>query len=114
MKTLYTGDLDPALQITLRDEAGGVLDATDPSVGIRIIGKRLGVPVFEHEPTSRTLVGENTLLVMEWEEGDTAEPGRIKIEVEVTWPDLEIPGGRPQTFVGDKPIQILKDADYVG
>lgn len=89
--TMYTGDLEPALEVTL--SAADPVDVTT-ATAVKIIGTRDGeTAVFTRAPTTTTVVGDTSVVTMAWVDGDTDDPGRIYIEVEVQWP-----GVRPQTF----------------
>jgi predicted dehydrogenase len=99
---MYTGDLEPSLEITLSGREP--VDAT--TVPVRIIGTRGGVIVIDQPPTTKTLSGDTTVLTYQWQSGDTATPGPIEFEVEVMWP-----GNRPQTFESCNRVVIKKDAD---
>ena len=107
--TMRTGDLEPDLEVTIRPAR-----TTDPPVNlttaasVRVIGKQLGEVIFDRAPTSTVVDGNNTVVTMEWQAGDTALPNRITIEIEATWP-----GTRPQTFVPDGGVDIRRDFDYV-
>ena len=104
---IYTGDLEPALEITLSDKDGADFDATD-ATAIRIIGTLGATEVFDRAPTSITHVGLTTVLTMNWQTGDTDTAGRVKLEVEVMWP-----GDRPQTIRPAGIVTISTDHDAV-
>jgi hypothetical protein len=101
---MYTGDLEPDLEVELSspDEIVNVSTATS----VRILGKRRGDVIFDRAPTDTDIVGDKSVVKMEWQTGDTDEQGRIQIEVEVTWP-----GARPQTFRADGGVDVLTDFD---
>lgn len=111
--TMYTGDLEPDLEVTLSSSDGPV-DITT-AVSTRIIGRRLVSKnpdvyeeVFDRAPTSTAVVGDTSVVTMAWVAGDTDDIGRIQVEVEVTWP-----GARPQTFRADGGVDVRRDFDYV-
>lgn len=99
-----TGDLKPDLEVTL-SSPDEVVD-TSTAASIRIIGKQDGEILFDRAPTSDTQVDDTSVVTMEWQAGDTDEPGRITIEVEVTWP-----GTKPQTFRASGGVDLFRDFD---
>ena len=101
---MYTGDLEPDLELVLRSRTQAI-DLT-PAESVRIIGRRGSDIVFDREPDTTTIVGDTSIVTMEWQSGDTDERGRIQIEVEVTWP-----GARTQTFRADGGVDIKTDFD---
>ena len=108
--TMSTGDLKPDLEVTLSspDEAVDVSTAT----AVRVIGKQAGAILFDRDladGVTAVAVGDTSVVTMEWEAGDTDVPGRIYVEVEVTWP-----GTLPQTFrLDDDGVRLERDFDYV-
>lgn len=103
---MYTGDDKPDLEITLSSPDEIVNTATATSV--RIIGKRAGTIVFDRAPNTDIQVDDKSVVTMEWQDGDTDEPGRITIEVEVTWP-----GAKQQTFRANGGVDVDRDFDYI-
>lgn len=103
---MYTGDLEPDLEVTLSSTTQAV--DIDDAASIRIIGKRGGDIIFDRTPDEVAVVDDNSVVTMEWVDGDTDEIGRISVEVEVTWP-----GTRPQTFRADGGVDVLRDFDLV-
>lgn len=101
---MFTGDLKPDLQITLSSAPGGV--NIDDALAVRIIGKRGNTIVFDRAPSDTSVVGETSVVTMEWQVGDTAATGRIDLEVEVMWP-----GAKPQTFRPSAGVDIKPDFD---
>lgn len=101
---MYTGDLEPDLEVTLSSANAAVDVSTATSV--RIIGRRGLDIVFDRAPTTTEVVGDTSVVTMEWQDGDTDLKGRIQIEVEVTWPGI-----RPQTFRANGGVDILTDFD---
>lgn len=101
---MYTGDLKPDLQITVasRDEA---VDLTTAS-SVRIIGVQDDLIIFDRAPDDIDVVGDTTVLTMEWQTGDTDEQGRITFEVEATWP-----GTKPQSFRPPGGVDVWTDFD---
>ena len=95
---MYRGDLEPDLVVTCYDDTTPV-DLTGAS-SMKIIGSRDGMVLFSR-PVTGTAEG---LITMSWEAGDTAEVGRIQVEVEVTWP-----GSRPQTFRPPQVVEVVAD-----
>jgi hypothetical protein len=100
---LYTGDLEPPLTVTL--SADDPVDVTS-ATAVRIIGTRDGgaTEAFSRSPSSTAIVGDTTVVTMDWQAGDTDDPGTIRIEVEVEWP-----GVRPETFRPSGGVQIRPD-----
>jgi hypothetical protein len=99
---LKRGDTAPPLRVTITD-AGAPVDLT-PATGIKVIGSQNGTMLF-----SRTVTGTNQgVVVMPWSAGDTATPGLINVEIEVTWP-----GSPPtvQTFPASGTLTVLVDKD---
>lgn len=102
---MYTGDLEPDLEVELSSPDDDVDVSTADSV--RILGKRRGEVIFDRAPSDTDIVGGKSVVTMEWQPGDTDEVGSIQIEVEVTWP-----GTRPQTFrCGGGGVAIFRDFD---
>jgi len=100
-------DTAPPLRATLTntDDAGTItpVDLTAASA-VKVIGSRNGTALF-----TRTVTGTNQgVVVMPWSVGDTAAPGLINVEIEVTWP------GSPatvQTFPANGTLTVLVDKD---
>lgn len=103
---MYTGDLEPDLEVTLSSRDGAVDISTASSV--RVIGRRGSTIIFDRAPSDTDVVGDTSVVTMEWQAGDTATKGRIQVEVEVTWP-----GMRPQTFRAAGGVDVLADFDLV-
>jgi hypothetical protein len=103
---IYTGDLKPDLRVVLSDATpdGGV----DVGVAnaVRIIGKRNGEIIFDRAPSTTQTIGDESLLTMEWQAGDTDDAGFIQLEVEVTWP-----GNKKQTFRPSGGVNVATDFD---
>lgn len=98
---IYRGDLEPDLRLTLTDgDAGPRVDLTG-ATSVKVIGVRDGAIVLNREATERTADG---VVRLEWEAADTATPGAITIEVQVTWP-----GDRAQTFRPDGVVIVAPD-----
>ncbi|MGI8682027.1 MAG: hypothetical protein ACR2JO_07845 [Mycobacteriales bacterium] len=95
---MFRGDLLPDLQITCTDNDAPV-DLTT-ATGIRVIGVTAGKVLFDRAVTGTA----SGLVTMVWETADTAAPGRVAVEVEVTWP-----GVRPQTFRPAQVVDIVAD-----
>lgn len=106
---IYTGDLEHDLEVEI-----GPARAGDPAVdltaatAIRVIGTHNGTLLFDRAPTSTVVDGDSTVVTMAFQAGDTDLIGRIRIEIEATWPV-----GRPQTFVPDGGVDVRRDYDYV-
>lgn len=79
-------DTGPPLIITLTNGTTP-LDLTTASV--KVVGNMFGAVVF-----ARTAPGSSAgVVTMPWQRTDTAVPGKMNVEVHVTWPD-----GTVQTF----------------
>lgn len=102
---MYTGDLLPDLEITLSSADGVSADDAD---SVRVLGRRDGELVFDRAPSSIDQAGSASKVTMQWEPADTAEPGLIEVEVEVTWP-----GAKPQTFRANTYVEIREDFDHI-
>lgn len=96
---MYTDNLEPALVMTLFDAAKKNPQDVNTTVAssIKVIGTRNHAIVFEHTvtPGSTSHVGRTSIVTMPWQSGDTADEGRIDIEVEVTWPGTRLESFRP-------------------
>lgn len=95
---MYTDNLQPDLVMTLWDDADDPADVdTTTATSIAVIGTRNQAIVFDHAvtPASTSHVGLTSVVTMPWVSGDTADPGRIDIEVEVTWPSSRLGSFRP-------------------
>ena len=100
MNRLKQHDTAPPLVATLTD-AGVPIDLT-AATGIKVIGAQAGAVKF-----SRTVTGSNVgVVTMPWSAGDTATPGIIQIEVEVTWPD-----GKVQSFPASGYLTVNVERD---
>lgn len=91
---IFRNDLKPDLQMRIA-RAGVpvnlILAEKVTFIGVfRPQGGDADEPLFERDATTVDGVG---LATMEWELGDTAREGIIKVEVEVVHP-----GGKPETF----------------
>lgn len=97
---MYRGDLRPDLRILVTEQRRP-LDLTSMQ-RITVIGHRPGEdePLFEHIASGTT----QGVVTMAWEESDTAEAGRISIEVELIWPD-----GKAQTIRPPTGVVVLND-----
>jgi hypothetical protein len=118
--TFYQHDLKPDMTMLCERETSrgsGVFVAVpledpggDPlTEGIRVIGIRQdNTKVFERRVDEAGY--QEGLKVgrvrMEWEPGDTAEIGLLRVEVEVMWP-----GGKPETFRPNQGYNIVSDFD---
>lgn len=88
---MYAGDLEPDLAITCSDRFRDVnLDDADD---VKVIGKIGGVEVFRRDPSNLVVGDDSTLVVMQWQAGDTTRVGKMTVAVLVTWP-----GSKPETF----------------
>lgn len=106
MTTLKRGDTKPDLTITLRD--GDTPINLTTATAVKVIAKRERVgggtdPVFNRAATSANSSGVVTML---WQTADTATPGTLLIEVEVTWP-----GPYTQTFPADGYLRVTITRD---
>jgi hypothetical protein len=98
---LVQGSLEPTLQITLYDGDAPGATAADLSAAtaVQIRGELQGQEIFLHDvagPFPNTGV-----LSMDWVAGDTDNPGRIWLDVKVTWA-----GGRIQWFPAGEVVDV--------
>lgn len=89
--TIYTGDLKPDLRIVISDTEAAVDLTTATSV--RVIGKRGTTKVIDRTPSGLAVEGQTSIVVLEWQAGETTDSGRIDFEVEAIWP-----AAKPQTY----------------
>lgn len=101
---MFRGDLKPDLELTLTDGKPATPVDLTGATAIRVIGRKNSAVLFDRAPTELSGAAEG-VVVMEWQPADTAETGRVYVEVEVTWP-----GGKPQTFRSGSVVDI--NADY--
>ena len=99
---IYLNDLKPDLEISLFNDSSRQ-DPMDLSsaTAVTVIGKQYS-PVLDADAVlfSRTVTGDNTgVITMPWVTGDTAVPGDIVVEVEITWPDNKRQTVRPASRV---------------
>jgi len=86
------GDTEPALAITCTDGPGGAVVNLSTATAINIVFEqpRPGGVITR----AAALPGDpNGVVVLDWQEGDTAYLGDMPLVVKVTWP-----GGGVQTF----------------
>lgn len=95
-------DLAPPLRATITD-AGVPVDLT-PATGIKVIGSQNGAVLFSRSATGTS----QGVVVMQWQAGDTATPGLINVEIEVTWPGSP---PTPQTFPPSGTLTVIVDRD---
>ena len=102
MITMKRGDTAPPLSVTLTDN-GTPVDLTTATT-IRVRAAMNGTPVFTH-----TVTGTNQgVITMPWQATDTAIPGMLEIECEVTWPGTTAP---VQTFPADGRLRVNIEPD---
>lgn len=95
MITMKRGDTQPPLSITLTDN-GAVVDLSTATI-IKVKASRNESLLFSRATTGTTL----GVVTMPWQATDTALPGILQIEVEVTWPD-----GGILTFPADGVLRV--------
>lgn len=95
--TMYVGDLKPDLTVTCLDGDAPVDLTTATSV--TVVGTIDGSFLFSRSATG---TDANGVVTMAWQSTDTDTPGRLAVEVIVTWS-----GGKPQTFRPSESIQLL-------
>ena len=107
MMRIKTGDLEPALTITLSAE-DDTIDVT-AATSIRVIGRLDGdlEPIIDREVDAYAVDGDTSVLTVRWQIGETVRPGYLVVDIVVTWP-----GGRPQRFDGDM-VHIVPAVDYI-
>lgn len=97
---LKRGDTTPPLRATVTDN-GTPVDLTPAT--IKVIGTRNGTVVFSRAATTKTNLG---VVTMTWGPTDTALPGLISVEFELTWPDNTIQSVPPAGY-----LSVLVDPD---
>ncbi len=95
MFKIKQNDTRPAMSITCTDR-GQPVDLTVAS-SVRVLGAIDGTLIVDHETTGDA-VGN---VLHEWTTTETGTAGRMKVEVEVMWPD-----GARQTFPGDGYLEV--------
>ena len=101
MITMKRGDTIPQLSITCSDN-GAIVDLSTATT-IKIIASMNNVPVF-----ARTTTGSSEgIVTMDWQPADTAVPGMLELEVEVTWPQPFA----VQTFPADGVLRVNIEPD---
>lgn len=104
---ILTGSTTPALQVTVSDPDTAVdLSSAD----VTLTGRLDGIPelVFDDRPaTTVQVVGQTSVVTMEWEDGDTDTPGFLVIELAVTWPDDTV------EKIDAGAVNITQSLDYV-
>jgi hypothetical protein len=104
---IRTGDLEPPMEVTL--SAATSVDASGQP--IRMLLSRGGVIAIDRAPSDLEVELDAdgklvTKVTLEWQAGDTDEPGPYEVEVEVNWN-----GNRPQTFDSCNRCLVRRDAD---
>lgn len=90
------GDRRPGVTITCKN--GSAPADLTLAAQLRLIGSLGGVVIIDR-PVTGSVDGE--VVVDTWEVADTADPGRLELEVEATWAD-----GTIQTFPGDRYLEV--------
>jgi hypothetical protein len=90
------GDRRPGVTITCKN--GSQPANLTLATSLRLIGKLGSTKIID-----RPVVGnaDGTVVIDVWEISDTANPGKLQLEVEVIWAD-----GTPQTFPGDRYLEV--------
>lgn len=102
MITMKRGDTAPDLSITVTDN-GTPVDLTTATT-IRVLAAMNGTRVF-----TRAVTGSSTgVVTMPWQATDTAIPGMLELECEVTWPGITAP---IQTFPADGRLRVNIEPD---
>ena len=102
MITIKRGDTAPDLSVTLTDNGTPVDLST--AVVVEVIAAMNGTRRF-----TRTVTGSSLgVVVMPWQATDTAIPGMLEIECEVTWPGSTAP---IQTFPADGVLRVNIEPD---
>lgn len=109
-RIMSTGDLEPSITFVLSATTDDNVPIPVNVTGypVRILGTRGDTLVIDREPDNIAIVGNTSVLTLDWQDGETDLPGRIQFEIEVTW----VPGSRPQTFVTNEDVKLREDADY--
>lgn len=101
------GDLEPSLIIDLVGEGANL----NSVVSWRVLGRLRGAAALLFDDTAASVVVNPTdatkaVVTHTWTTPQTATLGLLLVEVEATWP-----GGRKQTFPGDRFIEVRIAAD---
>ena len=99
--TVKSGNLEPAVNVILRDSAGVPVDLTDADgVTFRFSEKGSTAGLFDRAATidSPPTAGSVTY---NWQAGDTADAGKFQGEFTVSWPTA-----RPQTYPASGYVSI--------
>ena len=102
MITMKRGDTAPDLSITVTDN-GTPVDLTT-AVIVEVIAAMNGARRF-----TRTVTGTSAgVVIMPWQTTDTAIPGLLEVEIQVTWPGVTAP---VQTFPADGVLRVNIEPD---
>lgn len=99
---MFQHDLKPDLRIRCLDGTTPV-DLTSVTA-IKVVGVKGGAVIFSRGVADGVTGDADGWATMPWQALDTAEPGRIFVEVEVTWP-----GDKPQTFRPSGVVDVVAD-----
>lgn len=91
--TIKTGDTDPPVEVTLKDDDGVVVDLTGATVKF-IVSKRGVAPIVDGAATLVDAAAGSVRYL--WTAADTAISGVYMAEWQITWP-----GGGIQTVPSD-------------
>lgn len=92
------GDLKPDLVLDLED-ANGPIPVT-AAVSATVIASKNGTMLFKRACD----ISVDGQVTYEWQVGDTATPGTLKVEVEIIWP-----GNKPQTVRASNTVVVFPD-----
>lgn len=101
MLQMIQGSLEPALRVALSGDDGEALDLS-AAAGVLVRGTLHGVEVFSAALAGP--YGADGVVEREWEAGETDEPGRLWVDVRVTWPGSRIQWFRPVDVVDVEPL----------
>lgn len=99
--TMTRGDLKPDLEATLGDARGVAnFSAVDPDM-VTVVVVLNGAVIVEDvvDDAIPSPDGKTVVVTREWQDGETAESGRMWVCFRINWP-----GAAPQTFPEDSPL----------
>lgn len=97
---MVQGSTEPSLQVTLTGETGPVELSTATKVEVR--GELHDTQLFRREVPGP--LADDGLVDMLWVDGDTDQPGRIWVDVLVTWPGDRLQWFRSADVVDVEPL----------
>ena len=99
--TIKTGNLEPAVNVILKDASGNPVDLTDADgVTFRLSAKGASAGVFDRAATIDSPATSGSV-TYNWQAGDTDLAGKYLGEFTISWPTA-----RPQTYPTNSFISI--------